>query len=561
MNPSSLEDQILARARLAELQVEKATILKAKAIREANGIEFYRPHWKQHKFHTAACFAGRFLCTGNRFGKSDCGIAETISFALGGRLWYRHSFEILNGDRSVVEVHLGGHNHTFVTLGIPQRPLKCLILVVDWDMAKEVFTGREGSYETWGKLWKMLPEKNIGKVTTGGRGDRIVKIEVIRPEEFGGGVSTIAFDTVESYKHNRMGAESKDWDLIHVDEPVPQNLFEAHSRGLMDRDGKFYFTCTPLTEMWIYDKFQPEKETIILDAPEGRFFDDKYVITGATFDNPYRSDAGTQRFLKGLTEEVKECRIHGRPLNLAGMVYREFIPDMHVLCDIPKGWSEYWMPPLNYTIRVAWDVHGARVPQAVLFAATSPDGTVFIYDELFCEPLIKPNAKLVKEKLEIVTKLRTEGDGLKLVTISRNCISKIIDPKALIVNPVTETADVLEAIEEEGIYFDPASKDLTTGISAVKEKLSERHVVTQLPTIFFSPRLKETLREFGRYVYDPDKNKPKDGNDHMMENLYRLVLNGLDYVEPDSNYVSRKSVIGQNEDLVKMFRPGNLLRI
>jgi len=560
MTESSLEDQILARARLSELQAERDAILKAKAIREANGLEFYRPHWKQHKFHTAGAFTGRGLFTGNRFGKSDCGVAETLSFALGGRLWYRHRFEILGGDRSVVEIHPGGHNHPFVTLGIPQRPLKCLILVVDWDMAKEVFTGREGSFDTWGKIWKLIPEKNIGKITTGGRGDRITKIEVIRPEEFGGGVSTITFDTVESFKHNRMGGESKDWDYIHIDEPVPESMFKAHSRGLMDRNGKFAFTCTPLTEMWIYDKFNPPNATGIINSEEGRFFDNKYVITGSIYDNPYRNEAGVKEFEASLTTEEKACRLHGLPLNLAGLVYREFVHDMHVLCDVPKGWSEYWLPPLNYTIRVAWDVHGARIPQACLFAATAPDGTVFIYDELFCEPLIKPNAKLVKEKLQIVTKLKTE-DGTKLVTLDRHCVSKIIDPKALIVNPVTETADVLEAIEEEGIYFDPASKDLTTGISAVKDKLNERHVVTKLPTIFFSPRLKETLREFSRYVYDPDKNKPKDKDDHMMENLYRLVLNGLDYVEPETNYVSRKSLVRPDEDLVQMFRPGNLLRI
>jgi hypothetical protein len=53
-----------------------------------------------------------------------------------------------------------------------------------------------------------------------------------------------------------------------------------------------------------------------------------------------------------------------------------------------------------------------------------------------------------------------------------------------------------------------------------------------LPTIYFSPLLKETLFEFSRYVYDADKQKPKDEHDHMMENLYRLVLNGLSYVKP-----------------------------
>jgi hypothetical protein len=53
----------------------------------------------------------------------------------------------------------------------------------------------------------------------------------------------------------------------------------------------------------------------------------------------------------------------------------------------------------------------------------------------------------------------------------------------------------------------------------------------------FSPHLTETLYEFGRYVYDGDKQKPKDEHDHMMENLYRALLSGLEYITPDNTYM------------------------
>lgn len=538
-------------ARISALEAEARMLRELKALREENGLSFYRPHLKQHKFHTCN-YTGRFLCTGNRFGKSDCGIAETLAFALGGRIWYKNSFDILDGSRNVVERHIGSPDHPYITQGIPQRPLKILVLVVDWDMAKEVFTGREGSYETWGKLWKMLPKGSYVNHTNGGRGDRIVKIEIARPAEYGGGISTITFDTVESYKHNRMGAESKDWDLIHVDEPVPESLFQAHSRGLMDRDGKFYFTCTPLSEMWIYDIFRPPVGTTLLT-------DDTFMIEGSIYDNPYRNEEGVRKFEARLSPEERECRLMGKPLNLAGLVYKEFSSD-HVLPAVPVGWEEFWLPPKSYTIRVAWDVHGARLPQACLFAATSPDGTVFIYDELFCEPLITANALLLKEKLSAQSKIIKDGK-VKVVNVDRNVVSRLIDPRALIVNPVTGTADVLDAIDELGLYFEPASKDLTTGISAVKEKLKERHVLTNLPTIYFSPKLKETLREFSRYVYDTEKNKPKDKDDHMMENLYRLVLNGLEYVAPDgaSSYPKRSIAIEEGLELRDLYMPESSL--
>lgn len=535
-------NSVPAIAKLQTLRQEVARLRRAKELREANGICFYRPHWKQHVFHTANKI-GRYGRTGNRFGKSEMGTAEDIAWCMGGRLWYRESFDILNGKKEVMEHHVGGRDHPYIRRGIPDRPVKGLLLVENWTVAKKVFTNRDGSSDMWGKLFRLIPRDSLGHITRSTGGD-IVQIEIKRPTEFGGGSSTLTISTIQAYKNSPQSAESADWDFIHDDEPCPEDMFKAHSRGLMDRNGSFWFTCTPLDEMWINDKFTPSGQSIIEDASDGQSFNDYFIITGSIYDNPYRSEAGVAEFESSLTREERECRIYGRPLSMAGMVYKEFIYDMHVLADVPAGWKEYWLPPTNYTIRVAWDVHGARKPQAVLLVATAPDGTVFVYDELFTEPLIGPNAELLKEKLK-----------------GRFVIDQIIDPRALIVNPVTHTADVIEAIADHGLYFDPASKDLTSGISRVKEKLQERHVVTNLPTIYFSPRLTETLWEFTHYVYDMKTNKPKDENDHMMENLYRLVLNGLGYVQPPtaSDYNHKRSLaIGASEDRRPIRDPFNL---
>jgi hypothetical protein len=107
------------------------------------------------------------------------------------------------------------------------------------------------------------------------------------------------------------------------------------------------------------------------------------------------------------------------------------------------------------------------------------------------------------------------------------------------------------------LYFDKATKDLTTGIIKVRERLKERDP-QGLPTIFFSPTLTQTLYEFNHYVYDLKKNEPKDVDNHMMENLYRAVLNGLLYVEPPKKaYRSKPFVIYDNVDLL-MTQPENL---
>lgn len=516
---SPLEAQI----RVTELQQENERLRLQKQVRESHGINFYRPHWKQHKFHTTVA-TGRYGRTGNRFGKSEMGVGEDVAWCRGGREWYKYEFDVKDGEGKVRYHHPGGANHPFIRAGIPTRPIKLLILCENWKKAKQVFTNRDGSPEMWGKLFKLIPRSAIGKITRSTGGD-IVQIEVKRAQEFGGGSSTITIDTVQSYKNSPQSAESADWDAIHIDEPCPEDMFNAHARGLMDRAGAYWFTCTPLDEMWINDKFTPNGQSVISDNVDLRFESvldsetiSKYIITGSIYDNPYRTPAGVAEFVSGLSEEDKQCRIYGYPLALAGAVYREFIYDEHVLHEPPKGWTEFWVPPKNYTVRCAWDVHGARKPQAILLVATSPDGTAFVYDEMFYEPLIKPNAQLLKRKLD-----------------SYFVCDQLIDPRAMIKNPVNGTCDVLDALAEEGLFFDPGSKDMMAGISATKSRLLERGSATKCPTIYFSPKLARTLFEFSHYVYDLEKNEPKDKDDDMMENLRRLILNGLDYVEPPSD--------------------------
>ena len=61
---------------------------------QSYGINFYRPHAKQDKFHASGDKTGRYVRTGNRGGKTKCGAAEDVAWLLGGRVWYKNSFEM-----------------------------------------------------------------------------------------------------------------------------------------------------------------------------------------------------------------------------------------------------------------------------------------------------------------------------------------------------------------------------------------------------------------------------------------------------------------------------------
>ena len=530
-------------SRVSELRAENDNLRKQKMIREAFGLHFYIPHAKQDTFHRAAAATGRYCRTGNRGGKTKCGAAEDVAFCLGYRPWYTKKFNVKNGKGEVVRVHdpANEEDRKLITLGIPQRPIKLLLIVTDWDKSKEIFTNNEGSsYENWGEYFQLIPKDAVAKVNKS-RGGHIDRIDITRPKEYGGGTSSIYIDTVESYKHAKMSAESSDWDIIHLDEPCPESMFQAHARGLVDRQGKFWINCTPLTEMWINDEFCPSNKKLIEMAPDGVSFSkgknanvSRFIITWSIFDNPHNSQQAIDEFeeLFARDQANLQCRLHGLPSHMAGLVYKEFVWDMHVLADIPKGWKEYNDPPANYTIRVWWDTHISK-PQAIMYFATAPDGTVFVYDEQFYTKYIGENAKLLLEK-----------------TRGRFVASYEIDPSALVDNPVDDT-NIVDTLMEYGLFFQPATKDRTRGTLKVAEKLLERGH-NKLPTIYFSPNLTQTLFEFTHYVYDMETGKPVDKNDHMMENLYRAILSGLDYITPpdDSDYVSRRqTVISHAESL------------
>lgn len=76
-----------------------------------------------------------------------------------------------------------------------------------------------------------------------------------------------------------------------------------------------------------------------------------------------------------------------------------------------------------------------------------------------------------------------------------------------------------------------APKDLVRGIPEVQRLL-------KIPDfIYVSAMCRTFLWEIGRYrwgdVRGVPTNKPIDKDDHMMENLYRLCLRGLEYFERD----------------------------
>lgn len=467
------------------------------------GIAFYRPHYYQHLYHSCKA-KRRGLFTGNRFGKSKSNAAETVAWMLGYRPWYKQPFDILRvvhergkGRRVVVaERHPGGEDHPLVRQGIPSWPTKQVVVCANWKKVDEIWTS--DTADRPGKIWELLPKGFVKRA--------IRNHEGVIAEIYGNNGSLLQFMSVDAFKRNSQVAESSDHDRATLDEPAPNGLWRGLSRGLVDRDGQGDFSLTSLEEMWIYDYFN--KDELTPDSPD--VCRDRTSFNATIWDNPHLTDTAISRFEAELTDEEKDCRLEGIPLELTGLVYKEFKRETHTLTSLPRGWRDWHLPDRTNILHIRVDTHPVK-PHAVLFAAVGPSEVPVVCHEIYraCD------ADTLCE--EINAYLRLTGCFLG---------SLKVEPAAWNNDPATKTASIASYFHKHGLHPTKATKDLSTGILIVKSALKHGRV-------YFTPTCRRTFWEFSRYRYDPETGKPVDEEDHMMENLYRLLIQPTRWFDPD----------------------------
>ena len=220
-----------------------------------------------------------------------------------------------------------------------------------------------------------------------------------------------------------------DWQ--HWDEPPPQPILNAASRGKMASNAPSWFTMTPLKEPYIYDIFSlnafnnngsddeiaifrcsvwencqdwcrecnvtiPENEPDKLEPGQKR---PKHKCPSCGKVMGFMPRAGIENYLKTITDDdEREAREEGKWKHLSGAIYKELDREKHLYKDftIPTNW-----------MRVeAVDPHDAR-PTCWLFAAVSPEeivingrnaNRIYIYDYLLASGNIDSIARQVKVK-------------------------------------------------------------------------------------------------------------------------------------------------------------------
>lgn len=472
---------------------------------EQNKLYFFKPFPKQLSFLRNADAKRRVVFAGNRFGKTFLGSAEDCSWALG----YRPFFP---------------EGHPLRYFGIPEHGVRILLIVEDWDKAEELYTGDGSKGKTKGYLFNLLPEMNIESVSRNQRG----VVDAIFVESMVHGFkrrSSIHVDTVSSYMRNAMSQESSHWDAIHVDEPIPQGMWNATSRGLVDRNGSAWWLLTPLKHPWMYNM-----------ATDAEKAGDKnwHVIHGSMDDNPTLTEEAKELYFANLTGVEADCRRRGIPLSKGNLVLSSFDENRHIwpaaeLGNTPAGWADPYTPPRDYTIAVAIDTH-PQTPTAVLFAAVAPTGQIFFFREYWvadAENRISATAKMILEP------------RFKLSYV-------LLEPAAFLEDPETRRS-FADIFEEHGMEVQRGSKQRTYAIQQTNALFGSNRKV------FFMPHMKRSLNELRTWYFDK-ADKPLDKDDHFMECLGRLVLyDELKYHRPTSDERSAPPPSATYDDTVINF--------
>lgn len=321
--------------------------------------------------------------------------------------------------------------------------------------------------------------------------------------------------------------ESVDLGFVWFDEPPPKAIFLA-TVARMRLGGILIMTFTPLYHSaWLKDWMKDHANEMDYVTAEA---EDNCKIHGVrgVFEHKH-----IKRIADSYPEKEKQARVFGKFGHLLGRVHNKFDRKIHVIRPFPIN-------PLDFTTYVALDPH-PRVQDHILYMSVDKNGTKYITSEMLLEGLPKEIAARIKAH-ETSMNYRMED--------------RIIDPSAFNDDQHKKEKSVGSQLADLGLTFIKGSKDLMAGIKRTDQALDYQMVKEEMirpPEIYVFDTCITFINQMDEYVWDEYKGKsaddreskgtPKDKNDHMPENLHRLLLHEPRFVP----YEMRSTPIGAGQ--------------
>lgn len=365
------------------------------------GLDKYQPMEMQEKFHNTDT-QGRLFSGGNRAGKTVAGCAE-------GAMW------------------LTGQHPVFSEKFPP--PVRGRACAVDFDRGVDLVLIPE--YKKWIDSKYLINgkwEDSYHKAT------RVLTLT---------NGSTCEFMSYDQDVDKFAGTSRH---FVHFDEEPPKAIFTECLARLIDTDGRWWMTMTPLIEFsWTADDlYEPIKDNKI---PFITLFE------AGTHENVHIKSQAIDNLTFIMDEDEKDARTLGSGYAQSTLIYPEL--------------KEYIIPPVGLEDMIGYKFftmldHGLRNPTAILFGAVGSDEDIIIFKEYYqTDRLVRENAVAY---LELVQELEKEAAKHGLVFEIDYMVG---DPSTQNRDPITGTS-IRQEYGENGVWYMLGNNDVRAGILRVK---------------------------------------------------------------------------------------------
>jgi phage terminase large subunit-like protein len=309
--------------------------------------------------------------------------------------------------------------------------------------------------------------------------------------------------------------------FVHFDEEPPKAIFTECLARLIDTDGMWWMTMTPLIDFsWTADDlYEPIKAGLI---------DFITLFEASTHENIHIKSEAIEKLTFIMDEDERNARTSGSGYSETTLIYPEF--GNHIIPPLDFSDMDKWK---GWKFFTSFD-HGLRNPTAILFFAVGPDQEIIQFEEYYVtDRLVKENAEAY---VELVSELGLEIDYM------------VGDPSTKNTDPITGTS-IRQEYGEHGVWYMLGNNDVRAGILRVKSALNDgRLKITSNCT--------NTIREARTYKWKkPVSSKvqarsnlleePVKRNDHAMDAL-RYAIMSL----PETEKEERESMLERLREIM-----------
>lgn len=223
------------------------------------------------------------------------------------------------------------------------------------------------------------------------------------------------------------------------------------------------------------------------------------------------------RMLAEYDPDDMQARAWGKFQHLTGLIYKKFHPTVHVINPIEIKWDDW-------VVVEAFDAH-PRTKDAIQWVAFDAYGRKVIVDEIWDS---------FDGYDELAWRIKKKADQFRVVT-------RLLDPSAWIVDQHTQTS-LYSELYKRGLLYEQGSKARAMAISVTKSALDYQYkngVYIKVPELYVFNTCKRSIWEFQHWKWSEwsgksaesrgPNEKPEDKDDHMMENIGRVLMSGVKY--------------------------------